>query len=382
MDLFKEFKVLYDLNEEKYSQNEKTFINDKLGRFEEYGRELYEGWNWEWPMLSDQESDKFRHPQIDNLINEKETDFEKKVNWPRNKSFALCLTHDVDYISVYPWKERVRSLLYSKKTKINDFFTLLFASIKNILLSLLNFYKNTSYPLDKYIGIEESLNFKSTFFFVIDYRIRRKSHTKDCFYSFEDSIKYENKSLKLKKVINLISEKGWEIGLHGSIFSQEKDMLLREKIFLEKIISSKITSNRFHYLNFDIEKSIKKLVDADFSIDCSLGSNVDNGYRCGTGLPYKIYNNDSKELFTLPLIIQDNQILSKFNFNKEKILKEVKKIFLIASKNHSCVTLLWHPNFKEDSAEFDIYKSILELANEMNAWGCSAFDLVSHINNK
>ena len=152
--------------------------------------------------------------------------------------------------------------------------------------------------------------------------------------------------------------------------------------FLEKTISSKINTNRFHYLNFDIEKSVKKLTDADFLIDCSLGSNVDNGYRCGTGLPYKIYNKNYKELFSIPLIIQDNQLLSKFNYDKEKILDEVKRVFLIASKNHSCVTLLWHPNYKEDSFEFDIYKSILELANKMNAWGCSAFDLVSHINNR
>ena len=382
MDLFTEFKDLYDLNEDKYTQDEKIFINDTLARIEEYGKELNEGWNWEWPLLSDDESCNYRYPQIDELINEKDTDFKQKVNWPKDKSFALCLTHDVDYISVYPWKERLRGLVYSKKSNVNDFLTLFFASIKNILLYLLNFYKNTSYPLDKYIFIEESLDFKSTFFFVIDYKIRRKSHPKDCFYSFEDNIKYDKKSIKLKEAINLISEKGWEVGLHGSIFSQEQDMLLKEKIFLEKKISSKVNTNRFHYLNFNIEKSIKKLIEADFLIDCSLGSNVDNGYRCGTGLPYKIYNSETKDLFSVPLVIQDNQILSIFNYDKDKILEEVKKIFLTASKNHSCVTLLWHPNFKEDSVEFDIYKSILELANEMNAWGCSAFDLVSHINKK
>ena len=351
MDLFTEFKDLYDLNEDKYTQDEKIFINDTLARIEEYGKELNEGWNWEWPLLSDDESCNYRYPQIDELINEKDTDFKQKVNWPKDKSFALCLTHDVDYISVYPWKERLRGLVYSKKSNVNDFLTLFFASIKNILLYLLNFYKNTSYPLDKYIFIEESLDFKSTFFFVIDYKIRRKSHPKDCFYSFEDNIKYDKKSIKLKEAINLISEKGWEVGLHGSIFSQEQDMLLKEKIFLEKKISSKVNTNRFHYLNFNIEKSIKKLIEADFLIDCSLGSNVDNGYRCGTGLPYKIYNSETKDLFSVPLVIQDNQILSIFNYDKDKILEEVKKIFLTASKNHSCVTLLWHPNFKEDSVD-------------------------------
>mgnify|MGYP001195151911 CR=1 FL=1 len=150
MDLFKEFKDLYDLNEDRYSEDEKTFINNKLSRIEEYGKELNEGWNWEWPLLPDQESIKYRFPEIDDLINSKEADFSQKVNWPKGKSFALCLTHDVDYINIYPWKERLRGLIYSKKSNANDFLILLFASIKNILLSLLNFQTQCQ-PLISYL---------------------------------------------------------------------------------------------------------------------------------------------------------------------------------------------------------------------------------------
>lgn len=375
----KHFFDLYSLRKEEFSNEELIKIENFLSRSEEIGQSTHD-FNWEWPLQKN--NDDYKYPKVDQLINSKKTNIKSSSIWPNKKSFALCLTHDVDYIHVFPWKERLKAALLSEDASTKNRAKYLVSAFKNFVLSRFTRKNERTFPFDKFLDIEKKFGFKSSFFFVVDPKVRKKNHINDCFYSYSDGVNFYGKTIKVSQLLKEINSMGWDIGLHASIYSQNNSQLKKEKKFIEKNVMKKIISNRFHYLSYDAELSPKFLFDADFKIDSSLGSNVDLGYRCGTGLPYIIYSASNKSLYTLPLVIQDNQLFKKFGLDTTKTLEYITQVFEKTSLHGTCITLLWHPNYNENSKEFNLYYRILEIAKEFNAWGCSASEVVDHIENK
>lgn len=346
---------------------------------------LYDGFNWEWTFCSLSRQANARFPIVDRLLKSWEHlgKIQRKSGgfaWPNDKGFVVCLTHDVDVITRYPWKERFRAVTncYSLSTVRKLRFAA--ASVYYLLKKLIE--NKADLDLSIWLEVEQKYGFNSTFFFLADLQHISQPDFRDCFYRYSDKVVYKDMMEELGKVISDVNSLGWDIGIHGSIGSHlDSDKLKKQIRCLECYCAEKVISGRQHYLCFDSERSPVKLSEAGIEYDSSLGSNIDYGYRAGTGRPFPMWDfnlEKSSNLFQVPLVIQDNAILTRSNYKIDVVLNICREIFEEAKANRSVVTILWHNNYDESSINFKAYSAILSLIDELNGWGCSVRQLGDH----
>jgi hypothetical protein len=99
-------------------------------------------------------------------------------------------------------------------------------------------------------------------------------------------------------------------GLHPSYASFERpEKLGLEKKRLEEILDMEIRASRFHFLRFRIPESYRRLEEAGFSEDFSMGFSSFPGFRAGTALPFQWFDlkkNQSGKLLIHPFSLMDS----------------------------------------------------------------------------
>lgn len=119
--------------------------------------------------------------------------------WPENKKFALCLTHDVDRVDKKWW----HCIYYFIKTgRLYQ------------LKSILNKKRDRPYwNFEKIMEIENKYDVKSTFFFLNE----SKKLELLSIETYKLAIGYYDiNTPEIANIIQELYEKGWEIGVHGS----------------------------------------------------------------------------------------------------------------------------------------------------------------------
>jgi len=282
----------------------------------------------------------------------------QKSYWPNNKSFAVCLTHDVDELKK-TYQYFTRSILCLVR---GDFL-----GIKAQLLTLLQKLKGKEpyWTFEDIFSIEKRFQAKSTFF------ILKESGKPLLFYRKSWSVLGRNRDLQgpeIQNLIRLLKENGNEIGIHGSYFSFKNPQLLREETReLEQLINEPVIGTRQHHLNLDIPKTWEYQVQTGLKYDSSLGFNHRIGFRWGTSWPFSLLNGKYNiSLLEIPLIIMDGGLTSiKNNINKCLNLAEEVKQY------RGVLTLLWHPrvfNTQEYPDAWNIYVKINQHCQEGGAW--------------
>lgn len=227
-------------------------------------------------------------------------------------NFTLVLTHDVDAV-------------YAPGI-IKSFFHLFWDRDIRYWKLLIKRQCSTS-PFDTFDGIleiEKRYNATSTFFFL-------KSNSDYCFF---DSF--------IKKQIKLIKEFGFEIALHGSLFSYNNPYILnKEKKELEEVLSEEVLGIRNHELKldkiptltFEIQKSVGFLYDSTY-VPQSFGSQ--RIYE-----PYEIVDG----LLEIPITILDRnyQYLSNFR-DVDYVWKRIEMVLDDYRDKEGVCCISWHPH--------------------------------------
>jgi len=289
----------------------------------------------------------------------------QKSIWPDGKTFAVCLTHDVDEITkTYQWISR--PLRYLMKRNIPGF--------KGQLSSLLQKIRGIEpyYTYDDIIGIENALGAKSTYYILKETGTFKLSSKKTWYlYGRNRSLQ----SPKIRALIEKLQANGDEVAIHGSYFSYLEPGLLEEQTReLEGIIHEKILGSRQHNLNLDIPKTWEYQLKTGLQYDTSLGFKDTIGFRWGTSFPfYPFTQGKTIPMLEIPLIIMDICLESCENKESDciRIADEVEKY-------QGVLTLLWHPpifNTLEYPQFRDIYISINQYCRDRNAWIARARDI-------
>jgi len=284
----------------------------------------------------------------------------KKVIWPGNKPFAVCLSHDVDA----PYKYNFIGSLIIIKKSLNLLLELKFFKFVNEFgKAFFCFFKKDDpyWQFNNIINLEKRYGFKSTFFFSIN-----KKHKLDPNYSLSDS--------KIIKVIKAIHNSGWEIGLHLSYNSYEnKQHMLEEKKLLEKIIKNKIVGTRTHFLRFNTPNTWNS-ENYIFQYDTSLGYPDCIGYRNGLCYPYKpfdIVKDKELNIVEIPLNVMDGALSGKSKTLPKNCWKNLLNFYKSVKKMNGTLTLDWHQRyfFENDFPGFkEIYKKSLDFFKKENAF--------------
>jgi peptidoglycan/xylan/chitin deacetylase (PgdA/CDA1 family) len=282
-----------------------------------------------------------------------------EIEYPENKKFAVCLTHDVD--DIYP------SLAHIALSSLYCIRNLNLKELKKQLFWKIRRKEDSPYwNFKEIMNLEEKYSAKSSFYFLAtDKDIRRFR------YNIED----------LENELGFIVDKGWEVGLHGGYYAYNNlEEMKKEKKRLEKVLGKKVIGYRNHYLRFKVPDTWELLAEAGFKYDTTFGYNDMVGFRNGMCHPFKPFDlsrDREINILEIPLTIGDGTL-----FYYIKDLSEawtiVKKLIDTVEKYNGVITLLWHSNifncaFRDRWVR--LYEKILKYCHEKNAWMTSGEEI-------
>ncbi len=279
-----------------------------------------------------------------------------KAEYPDNKKFAVCLTHDID--DIYPTAPHVFFSGISCLKKLN------FQGMRQQLAWKYRGKEFSPYRNFKEImRLEASYGARSSFYFMAtDRDIRPIRPFRQ--YKIED----------LEDELGAIADEGWEVGLHGGYYAfNVAEELKKEKNRLEKVFGKKVIGYRNHFLRFKVPDTWEILADAGFKYDTTLGYSNIVGFRNGMCHPFRPYDlNRGKEIgiVEIPLAIMEGTLFDHYRSPAE-IWSTAKNLIDTVEKYNGVATLLWHNNMFSSPHREEIrklYVKLLEYCKSKNAW--------------
>jgi peptidoglycan/xylan/chitin deacetylase (PgdA/CDA1 family) len=278
-----------------------------------------------------------------------------KIQWPDNKKFGLCLTHDVDRV-----KKTYQCVTHFLRDRR-------FYHFKSILEN-----PNPYWTFDTIIELEEKYGVRSTFFFLNE--SKKHNYFRPSTYKITFG-RYDILNPKIVDIIKRLDEGGWEIGLHGSYDSfNDIALLQKEKTTLEKILKKPILGTRQHYLHLNIPQTWEIQRDIGLSYDSSYGYLDKVGYRGNFYNPFRPFND---KFLVIPLTIMDGALF-KSGVNFDDAWSQCMNIFDIAEKMGGLVTIVWHIiefNENEFPGQKALYEKIIKECLNRNAYVGSCRDI-------
>ncbi|MCD4822856.1 MAG: polysaccharide deacetylase family protein [Methanococcoides sp.] len=275
-----------------------------------------------------------------------------QVEYPNNRKFAVCLTHDID--DIYP------PLTHTLLSSFYCFKQLNLKELKKQVSWKITGRTNSPYiNFRKIMELEAKYDAKSSFYFIASENDPRRFR-----YNIED----------IENELKFIVDNGWEVGLHGGYYSYNNlDEILSEKRRLESVLGKNIIGFRNHYLRFKTPDSWKILSKAGFKYDTTFGYSDMVGFRNGMCHPFKPYDlNENKEIdiLEIPLAVMDVALFDVAD-SVEDAWNYAKKLIDIVEENNGIITILWHNNVFDNpfrSSWSLLYEKILKYCYEKNAW--------------
>lgn len=361
-----------------FSENEIAYIADCLNPLKEisYGLD-------EWGNPDEKNMQGCDRPFLDEFVIErlKSKGITPSSIWPDQKRFAICLTHDVDRVESYSPRVFRRNIL--KRLKFadkQDILRLRLQYLKNIIKSF--FYINRQDPLwkyDKWIALEREYEVNSTYFFFV----RAKSRwiqLFDCDYKLSDRFKLGGRTMKVSEYIQYLDRMGHDVGLHGSFLSATDQLVFEtQKAMLDGLLKSPSVATRQHYLHYDplITSSIHQ--KNGVRIDSTLGLNKSAGFRMGTAMPFLLSAEENK-LWELPLIFMDSAILGHLQLSIDDAKIMLEELMQKVENIGGCLTVNFHPDYINNEAYFELYRYLLQLGKDRNAFFGKCSDIVNILN--
>lgn len=290
-------------------------------------------------------------------------ELERARSW-RGHRWALCLTHDVDYVEAKYWTHYLNLTRTALAHALCGKPRLAGRSISR-LLNVAQAKEDPFWCFPGWVEMESSHDCRSTFFF----RSHRHRLTREgrC---------YDITASRVRTLLGSLVEGGWEVGLHAGYRTyQRPDRLAAERALMESVTGRPVVANRTHYLRARIPAHWEALEAAGFEMDSTIGSSHVTGYRAGTGAPFvtwESFQRGRKPVLELPLIIMDCALDQKLNGSAgvDGIVAACRPYFQLASRFQSVVTILWHqerlsPIYFPHYAR--AYAGLLEQASDMGA---------------
>ena len=253
--------------------------------------------------------------------------FKKRVS-------ELFLTHDVDELYRWKsWKHVLRVALGDVLKRKN-----LFLAMERISEYYLVQRGKINDPFDTFDWLmdkSEAVGVKSQFYFmsggVTVYDNRYKID--------------EPKALEL---IEKIKKRGHIIGIHPSYNAYNNfEQFKKEKELLEKVTKQKVLEGREHYLRFEVPTTWQVWEDNGMEIDSSCGYADKEGFRCGTGDEFSVFNILSRKKLSLKersLVVMDCSLFDYNNYTYKEARENIKEL----QESSNTFTMLWHNSYIRD----------------------------------
>lgn len=317
------------------------FIKDVHGRFSSENSWMAKNGLLEWPIVNEWAEWLWKKIVF---LQPKFSSYRKN---PEN-NFRVFLSHDVDVIKKYGIKKTASNILRKNELK---------KGVKSIINSNHDPY-NTFL---QFIDWEEEFNFKSVFLFIAG-----SMHRFDRSYSLT--------SRAVKQIIQIILDKKFEIGLHGSYFSGDNPQhILREAVKLKNVTkNNNLRFIRQHYLRIKMPDTYLAQSKAGLQFDSTLAFADKTGFRAGICSPFKPINLlapvDVINITEIPLTIMDATLKFYEKLDADEAFDKIINYAKIVKKHGGVFSLLWHNSSLDpelwkgwESIYYKILKKLAEL---------------------
>jgi peptidoglycan/xylan/chitin deacetylase (PgdA/CDA1 family) len=276
-----------------------------------------------------------------------------RIDYPRGKRFAICLTHDIDKAHVGAG----RKLLNLARGRLGG----------RTFGECLGDFASRERPncnFDQIMNLEEKHGAKSTFFL-----LALESGEKDYNYRVES----------LQSYTSAVLDRGFEIGLHGGWEAyRERAALAREKKRIEKALNRGVVGYRNHYLLFNTRSTWGMLEEEGFEYDSTLGFPDAAGFRNGLCHPFNPYNEETdqaRRIVELPIAAMDRTLESYNRLEPGAAWERIKAVIDVTERYGGVATLIWHNVFMW--GEWGrLYRKILDYGVERGAWMAGGSEIV------
>ena len=307
---------------------------------------------------------------------------------PEGYDFTVCLTHDVDFISLRSHKfdhTMVGFIYRAVLGSLIDFFkgraswNKLKKNWKSVLMLpgvYLGIVKDYFDQFDRYIEVEKNL---ASTFFVIPFKNHPGRDTTGPAPKKRAS-RYDVTEIQTR--VKKLASNGCEIGLHGIDAWQDSEKGREEFKRISSIVGNSDLGIRVHWLYFN-SHSPEFLENAGFMYDSTFGYNDSVGYRAGTLQLFRPPG--TKKLLELPMHIQDTALFypRRMDLNENKALELLKNLLEDAKKHGGVLTINWHHRSLGPERLWDgFYLKWIEELKRSNAWFATARDAVNWFNKR
>jgi hypothetical protein len=158
------------------------------------------------------------------------------------------------------------------------------------------------------------------------------------FYSISD--------LRIISLMQSFVSRGHNIGLHPSYNAfNDPRKIDQERRAVEKYSGQHVKVSRQHYLRFAVPSTWTHLHNAYIESDSTLGYAAEPGFRCGTSIPFPVFDVHQRQQLPLverPLLIMDVSLRFYKNFSIEESIDYCRQIIHQVKKHNGELVFLWH----------------------------------------
>ena len=273
----------------------------------------------------------------------------------------LMLSHDIDYIEAYDFKEtgfKFKQLLgladspFNFKGKVREAFTALYH-----FLNPFSKY-NPFWNFDELMKWEAERGFHSSYYFL----------EKDGKY---DNSRYKFHKKKIRLLIEALADRGHEIGIHGTMQSYDNPVAMRRTVENLRAVSPQaVTGIRQHYLKFKPNRTAQIQAEAGLAYDASLGFSEYDGFRNSYCWPYKFFDfqkQQTMDYWEIPLSFMDVTHFYHRKLNYEQSMEAIEKLTTEVVKFNGVFSFLWHNSFFNEAEFPGITKHYTGLLNHFHS---------------
>ena len=267
--------------------------------------------------------------------------------YPEGQPFAVCLTHDIDSVYQSAFFKGYDTLCSLKAGDVPKALASAM-QIRSKKLPWCNFRE--------IMALEEEYGAQSSFYF-----LALAPGDRDYSYDVTD----------LEGEIGMITDAGWEVGLHGGHRAYcDPVSLVAEKRRLEAVLGRPIVGYRNHNLRFRVPETWEHLSRAGFQYDTTFGYADCVGFRNGMCYPFKPYDLQTSrpiDILEIPLVIMEGTLDRYMRLDAGKAWEVTRRLVDAAERCHGVITILWHNTYMYGE-RLKFYEKVLRYCREKGAW--------------
>ena len=335
-------------------------------------------------LLSEGQPLQFAHvPSIEihitilrDILVEHQIPFDEVPPVPAGYNFIVCLTHDVDHFAIANHKCDRTMFGFLYRASIGSIFELLrgrksprqvvrnWLAILSLPLVYLRILPDFWSKLERYLDLDHA----STFFIIP--KKGEAGLTSTGVRLPRRAVRYDLSQLQTS-VSKIVARRG-EIGVHGIDAWRDTAEARKEREQIQALTHAPEAGIRMHWLFFDSE-SARKLDEAGFSYDSTVGYNETIGYRAGTTQAFKPFG--TKRLLELPLHIMDTALFYPvhLHFSPKQAMTRINDMLDDMKQFGGVLMVNWHDRSIAPERLWDgFYAKLVENLESAGAWFCTA----------